>query len=94
MSQFLVLVAVVVLVPAGCFGLLFWLAWLEDTLPDDVRKSQLRRIPDPILAIPVPAQRQPLRAVPSLAPVDSAVMPVLVTTSPADPDIAPAAATA
>lgn len=94
MSQFLVMVAVVMLVPAGCFGLLFWLAWLEDTLVEDVRKSQPRRIPDPILAIAIPAQRQPLRVVPSTPAVAEEVMPVLVTPSPAEQDIAPAAATA
>ena len=94
MSQLLVMVAVVVLVPTGCFGLLFWLAWLEDTLPADARTSRLRRIPDPILSIPIPAQRQPLRVVTSSPAMDVEVMPVLVAPSRVEPDIAPTAATA
>ena len=46
-----------VLTPIACLGLLFWLARLEDTLVDDVRKAQHQPSPAPILAFPV--QRRP-----------------------------------
>lgn len=47
-----------VLTPVACLGLLFWLARLEDTLVDDVRKVQRQPAPAPILVIPV-QRRQP-----------------------------------
>ncbi len=51
--QALVIVAGVLLSPLLGFGLLFWLAHLEDTLPRDVDRARRKPDPPPILAIPV-----------------------------------------
>ena len=47
------LVALSVFVPFGCLGLLLFLAKLEDTLPNDVERSERSNVPEPILAIPL-----------------------------------------
>lgn len=41
-----------VMVPFVCLGMLMLLAWLEDTLADDVKKSTRRNTPQPIVAVP------------------------------------------
>lgn len=55
----LVVLAVAMLIPFACLGLLFWLAWLEDTLDVAVQKSKRRRVPNPVLAIPVDPGTRP-----------------------------------
>jgi hypothetical protein len=50
------LVALSVFVPFGCLGLLLFLAKLEDTLPNDVERSERSHVPEPILAIPLPPE--------------------------------------
>ncbi len=74
MHSALPVVATCAAVPLACLGLLMWLAWLEDTLEDSVRKSVRRPAPEPILAIPVrrptiPAVPAPVEPAPVLEPV-------------------------
>lgn len=42
-----------VMVPVVCLGMLMLLAWLEDTLVEDVNKTTRRNTPQPIVAVPV-----------------------------------------
>ena len=53
------LVALSVFVPFGCLGLLLFLAKFEDTLPNDVERTELSQVPEPILAIPLPPVATP-----------------------------------
>jgi hypothetical protein len=48
-------VTVAVTFPLACLGLLLGLAYLEDTLPADVRRSQRRSTPEPVRSFPVAA---------------------------------------
>lgn len=75
----LVMLASVVGFPVGCLGLLLWLAHLEDTLPQGVRRSARRPSPPPILAIPVQ------RAGPSDATVLPLPLPPARPAAPPDP---------
>ncbi|HJR37662.1 MAG TPA: hypothetical protein VJ819_04695 [Nocardioidaceae bacterium] len=59
------LVALSVFVPFGCLGLLLFLAKLEDTLPNDVERSERSNVPEPILAIPL---SEPMPAPPVAQP--------------------------
>ena len=54
------LVALSVFVPFGCLGLLLFLAKLEDTLPNDVERTERSHVPEPILAIPLPPEPTPV----------------------------------
>ena len=45
------------LVPFAWLVLLLWLAWLEDTLNDDVKKTERRYRHDPIRAVPQPVRQ-------------------------------------
>ena len=51
------MVALSVLVPFGCLGLLLFLSWLEDTLAEDVRKAERRYAPEPVVAVPTTRSR-------------------------------------
>ena len=46
------LVAFSLSVPVACLGLLLFLSWLEDTLNDDVMKTERRHSPAPITTMP------------------------------------------
>jgi len=48
-----VLVAVSVMVPLVCLGLLMTLSWLEDSLDDDLTRLDLSQPDRPILTMPV-----------------------------------------
>jgi hypothetical protein len=51
------LVALSMIVPFACLGLLLFLSWLEDTLDDGVKKAERRYVPEPIRAVPQPRSR-------------------------------------
>lgn len=53
----------VTLFPVAGLGLLLWLAYLEDTLPRDVRAAKRRPPPAPVLAIPVRRPLEPTQQV-------------------------------
>jgi len=69
-----------VMVPFSCLALLLWLAKLEETLPNDVRRS--RRLPEPesvravpdLVRVPAPGAPglQPAVAEAELSPVPAA----------------------
>ncbi|HEY7717946.1 MAG TPA: hypothetical protein VH915_04250 [Pedococcus sp.] len=47
------MLALVVTFPVLCLVFLLWMAWLEDSLPDAVRKAERRPDPPPVLAVAV-----------------------------------------
>ena len=51
--QLVTMLAAVVTFPLLCLAFLLWMAHLEDTLPEAVRRTERRPDPPPILAIPV-----------------------------------------
>lgn len=55
-----------VMVPFVCLGMLLWLAWLEDTLVEDVKKSSRRSTPQPIVSVPA-TSKAPVRPAPAAA---------------------------
>jgi hypothetical protein len=85
MSVLLVLAGALVM-PVGAFAFLMWLAYLEDTLPADVRRAQRKPAPPPILAIPVrtPQAEPQTVVIPEQRPVPAAeVAPELSGPGPA-----------
>lgn len=71
----LVLVVVSLLIPFFCLGLLLWLSWLEDTLPEDVKRTERRNLPQRVAAMP---DRSPQIA----EPVPTAVLPEVPVAEP------------
>ena len=53
--QLVTMLALVVTFPILCLGFLLWMAWMEDSLPEAVRRAERRPDPPPILAVPVTA---------------------------------------
>jgi hypothetical protein len=51
--QLVTMLALVVTFPVLCLVFLLWMAWLEDSLPDAVRKAERRPDPPPVLAVAV-----------------------------------------
>ena len=49
--------------PLVCLAMLLWLSYLEDTLPQSVRRTVRKPDPPPVLAIPT--QRRPVAAIPT-----------------------------
>ena len=52
-----VVLAISMGIPFACLGLLLWLAWLEDTLEQDVKRTERHTAPAPVLAVPVRESR-------------------------------------
>lgn len=63
-----VLVAVSVMVPLACLGLLMTLSWLEDSLDDDLTRLDLSQPDRPILTMPVEAEVDAVQISPSTEP--------------------------
>ena len=81
------LLATSAMVPFACLGLLMWLSWLEDTLVEDVKRTERRHVPEPIVAFPVQrAEVTPLPVKP--APAATAAQPEPTPATPATPAIA------
>jgi hypothetical protein len=97
-------VTVAVTFPLACLGLLLGLAYLEDTLPADVRRSQRRSSPEPVRSFPVaavevqdakviPMPRRPVQAPASArTPVRSAAAEVLANAADAPGSAEPSGA--
>jgi hypothetical protein len=84
----LILVAAASSVPFVCLGLLMWLAWLEDTLAADVKKSERRHAPRPVRAVAVqPADSGP--AAPDRSAPDRSVPDRSAPERPVSPTAAP-----
>lgn len=63
MIELVMLLLGVALFPFAGLAFLLWMAWLEDSLPAAVRRSERTADPEPILAIPVsPPQAEVLAA--------------------------------
>ncbi len=66
--ELLILLSGIALFPFAGLGFLLWMAWLEDSLPESVRRAERRPDPEPILAIalrPAPAGETMRVSVPS-----------------------------
>ena len=61
--QLVTMLATVVIFPVLCLGFLLWMAAIEDSLPEAVRKAERQPDPPPILAIPVPPRTEEPAAV-------------------------------
>lgn len=80
----LVVLLAAALFPVGCLGFVLWMARIEDSLPDAVRRATRTPDPLPVLAIPVrrtvPAQIPVVpaqRSAPVETPVASALAPAV-----------------
>ena len=65
--QLVTMLATVVVFPVLCLGFLLWMAAIEDSLPEAVRKAERQPDPPPILAIPVPPRTEEPAVVPPAA---------------------------
>jgi hypothetical protein len=88
MDLFLVLLAAATF-PVACLGFVLWMARLEDSIPDAVRRATRSPDPAPVLAVPV---RRTTPAVVVVIPEQRTEPPVVAVAALGDP--APPAASA